>query len=186
MRRRGERIGPIGLSYPSPGTLATAGADLSYAHTPIRVLVLCTANSARSQIAEALLRHRGRGRVAAASAGARPADKVHPAALAVLATHGVPAPADGPRASRDLLGERWDIVITVCDQAREACPVLPGSTLAVHWGMPDPARAAAADEAEAFGDAFRTLRRRIDAFLALPLGELSPAALRHALEELGS
>ena len=175
----------MGLSYPCPETLATAGAHVSYARTPIRVLFLCTANSARSQIAEALLRHGGRGRVEAASAGARPADKVHPAALGVLAKHGIPPPGRGPRASGDLLGRRWDIVITVCDQAREACPVLPEATLSVHWRMPDPARAAAADEAEAFGDAFRMLRRRIDAFLALPLEELGSAALRRALREIG-
>ena len=173
-----------GIIVSVPETLATAGARVSYARTPIRVLFLCTANSARSQIAEALLRHGGGGRVEAASAGARPADKVHPAALGVLAKHGIPPPGCGPRASGDLLGRRWDIVITVCDQAREACPVLPG-TLSVHWGMPDPAAAAAADEAEAFGEAFRTLRRRIDAFLALPLEELGSAALRRALREVG-
>lgn len=159
---------------------------MSCARTPIRVLVLCTANSARSQIAEALLRHSGRGRVEAASAGARPADRVHPAALGVLAAHGVPVSGRGPRASGDLLGERWDIVITVCDQAREACPVLPGATVSAHWGMPDPARAVGAGEAGAFDEAFRTLRHRIDAFLALPLEELDPAALTRALAGIGS
>lgn len=155
-------------------------------NAPLRVLVLCTANSARSQIAEALLRHCARGRVEAGSAGASPAATVHPAAVSVLGKHGVPTTGLRPKATGELLGRRWDLAITVCDQAREACPVLPGATVSAHWGMPDPARAVGAGEAEAFEEAFRTLRRRIDAFLALPLEELDPAALTKALAGIGS
>ena len=92
---------------------------MSCARTPIRVLVLCTANSARSQIAEALLRHYGRGRVEAASAGARPADRVHPAALGVLAAHGVPVSGRGPRASGDLLAAMGEIAVRL---GEESCP----------------------------------------------------------------
>ena len=155
-------------------------------NTPLRVLVLCTANSARSQIAEALLRHRGAGRVEAGSAGAAPAGRVHPAALGVLERHRIPAEGLGPKASGELLGREWDVVITVCDRAKDACPVLPRSTVSAHWGMPDPARVAGSGGAAAFEEAFRTLRRRIDAFLALPLEDLDPAALGEALAGIGS
>lgn len=155
-------------------------------NTPLRVLVLCTANSARSQIAEALLRHRGAGRVAAGSAGAAPAGRVHPSALAVLERHGIPTGGLGPKATGELLGRDWDVLITVCDRARDACPVLPRATVSAHWGMPDPARVAGPGEAAAFDEAFRTLRRRIDAFLALRLEELDPAALGEALAGIGS
>ena len=155
-------------------------------NTPLRVLVLCTANSARSQIAEALLRHRGAGRIEAESAGATPAGRVHPSALGVLERHGIPTGGLGPKASGELLGRDWDVVITVCDRARDACPVFPRAIVSAHWGMPDPARVAGAGEAAAFDEAFRTLCRRIDAFLALPLGELDPAALGEALAGIGS
>lgn len=155
-------------------------------NTPLRVLVLCTANAARSQIAEALLRHRGAGRVEGGSAGPAPARRVHPAALGVLERHGVPTGGLGPKASGELLGREWDVVITVCDRARDACPVLPRATVPAHWGMPDPARVDGPGQVAAFEEAFRTLCRRIDAFLALPLEELDPAALGEALAGIGS
>ena len=155
-------------------------------NTPLRVLVLCTANSARSQIAEALLRHCGAGHVEAGSAGAAPAGRVCPSALGVLERHGVPVEGLGPKATGELLGREWDVVITVCDRARDACPVLPRATVSAHWGMPDPARVTGPGEAAAFEEAFRTLRRRIDAFLALRLEEMDPAALGEALTVIGS
>ncbi|MDE0083849.1 MAG: arsenate reductase ArsC [Gammaproteobacteria bacterium] len=174
------------LSYPDPDSTAMGRIRAGSVNTPLRVLMLCTANSARSQIAEALLRHCGAGRVEAGSAGATPAGRVHPAALGVLERHGVPAERLGPKATGELLGREWDVVITVCDRARDACPVLPRATVSAHWGMPDPARVTGTGEAAAFDEAFRTLRRRIDAFLALRLEELDPAALGEALTEIGS
>ena len=155
-------------------------------NTPLRVLVLCTANLARSQIAEALLHLRGGGCIEPESAGAAPAERVHPAVLDVLRKHMVPTSGLRPKATGEFLGRGWDVVITVCDQARQACPLLAETTVSAHWGMTDPAGADGAGEAEAFDDAFRTLSRRIDAFLALPLEELDPSALGEALARIGS
>lgn len=104
---------------------------------PRRILVLCTANSARSQIAEALLRHRLGDRVIAASAGTAPGEGPHPLAVAVLAERGISW--EGRRSKGiDEVGDRWDLVITVCDGARNSCPVVPAPAR-LHWGMPDPA-----------------------------------------------
>ena len=154
-------------------------------NTPLRVLVLCTANLARSQIAEALLHLRGGGCIEPESAGAAPAERVHPAVLDVLRKHMVPTSGLRPKATGEFLGRGWDVVITVCDQASEACSLLPGAAVSAHsLGMPDPAGVDRA--AEAFDDAFRTLGRRIDAFLALPLEELDPRALEEALARIGS
>jgi N-acetylglutamate synthase-like GNAT family acetyltransferase/protein-tyrosine-phosphatase len=134
---------------------------------PQRVLVLCTGNSARSQIAEALLQHRGKGVVAAASAGARPAPRVHPLALEVLRAHGINWPERAPRSIDAVAHEPWDYVITVCDHAREACPVLPGRPVAVHWGLSDPARVEGTDAERrgAFEETYGLLERLIDRFL---------------------
>ena len=136
--------------------------------TPLRVLVLCTGNSARSQLAEALLQTRGRGRVAAASAGVRPAPRVHPLALAVLRGHGIEWMERIPRPLDAVMGERWDYVITVCDHAREACPALPGQPAAVHWGLSDPARVEGteAERLGAFEETYALLERLIEGFLA--------------------
>ena len=151
---------------------------------PLRVLVLCTANSARSQIAEALLRARSSGRVEARSAGATPAPQLHSGALQVLEEHGIPASGQRPKMTDEVLGLGWDVVITVCDQAKDACPVLPGATLAVHWGMDDPAEGP--NERQAFATAYQLLSQRVDELLALPLAELSPDELREKLEQVGT
>jgi protein-tyrosine-phosphatase/N-acetylglutamate synthase-like GNAT family acetyltransferase len=104
---------------------------------PLRVLVLCTANSARSQLAEALLIHRLGDQVIAASAGTAPGTGPHPLAVATLAERGIAW--DGKRSkSIDEVPGPWDLAITVCDGARESCPVLPGVKM-LHWGLPDPA-----------------------------------------------
>jgi N-acetylglutamate synthase-like GNAT family acetyltransferase/protein-tyrosine-phosphatase len=135
---------------------------------PLRVLVLCTGNSARSQLAEALLQTKGRGRVEAASAGARPARRVHPLALAVLGAHDIHWPERVPRGIDAVAAERWDYVITVCDHAREACPVLPGAPAAVHWRLSDPAwvEGTEAERLRAFEDTYALLERLIERFLA--------------------
>ena len=152
---------------------------MSRAAQPFRVLVLCTGNSARSQIAEALLAVRGAGRVAAASAGSRPAARVNPYAVEVLRDHGIAWDGRTPKRIDDVAGQRFDLVITVCDDARDACPVFPGATAQVHWGLPDPARETEPEAARrAFGETYDTLAVRVDALLALPLEQLAPAALR--------
>jgi protein-tyrosine-phosphatase len=144
-----------------------------------RVLVLCTGNSARSQIAEALLATRARGRIAPASAGSRPAARVNPHAVDVLREHGIDWDGHTPHSIDDVAGQRFDLVITVCDNARDACPFFPGAAVQVHWGLPDPA-----DETDpvraraAFRETFDALAGRIDALLALPFETLDPDTLR--------
>lgn len=150
-----------------------------------RVLVLCTGNSARSQIGEALLAthgvRRGAGRVEAASAGSRPAPRVNPYAVETLAAHGITWNDRTPKSIDDIAGERFDLVITVCDNARDACPFYPGGAVQVHWGLPDPA-----DEHEpaaarhAFEVTYQALLSRVEALLALPLESMEADALRHA------
>lgn len=146
--------------------------------TPLRVLVLCTGNSARSQIAEALLAHRGAGRIVAASAGSRPAARVNPYAVEVLAAHGIAWEGRVPKSIDDVSGERYDLVITVCDNARDACPFFPGAAAQVHWGLPDPADHDEPAEARAaFARTFAEVDRRVEALLALPLDSMTPDVL---------
>jgi len=155
---------------------------------PMRILILCTGNSARSQIAEALFATRGRGRIEAASAGSRPAERVHPFAVAVLAEAGIDWQGRSPRGMDGLEREHWDVVITVCDRARESCPYFPGQPVLAHWGMPDPAEVEGSDDVKraAFRDTFVTLSRRIDRFLALPVGKLERLALERRMREIGT
>jgi len=112
---------------------------------PIRVLFLCTHNSARSQIAEALLRHLGGSDFAAYSAGTE-VTRVHPLALTVLAERGVATSGLASEDLRDFIGQRFDVVITVCDRARDACPIFPGETERLHWSFPDPSAVEGTDE----------------------------------------
>jgi arsenate reductase (thioredoxin) len=152
------------------------------APVPFRILVLCTGNSARSQIGEALITTRGATRAAgvvvAMSAGSRPAPRVNPYAIDVLATHGIDWHGRVPQSIDDLAGATFDLVITVCDNARDACPFYPGAAAQVHWGLPDPA-----DETEparakaAFETTYRAVSSRVDALLALPLESLRTAEL---------
>jgi len=107
------------------------------AERPLWVLFICTGNSARSQIAEALLTRKGAGRFRVASAGSHPAMQVNPLAVRVLAEQGIEWSGRMPRGMDGLEREPWDIVITVCDKAKEACPILPGQPVLAHWGMPD-------------------------------------------------
>lgn len=152
--------------------------------SPIRILVLCTGNSARSQIAEALLTHRGAGRIEAASAGVAPAPRVSRFAVEVLGEAGIDWSGRAPKAPDALADRTWDIVLTVCDHAREVCPVLPGAAM-VHWGLPDPADVRPDDARRtAFRDVFRVLSARIDAFLALPLESLTAEERVAAMERL--
>ncbi|HZF67907.1 MAG TPA: arsenate reductase ArsC [Gemmatirosa sp.] len=146
---------------------------------PFRVLILCTGNSARSQIAEALLAARGAGRVEAASAGSRPALRVNPFAVEVLRAHGVTWDGRTPKSIDDVAGERFDLVVTVCDNARDACPYFPSAAAQVHWGLPDPAEhTEPATARSAFAETYDALVARVDALLALPLEALGPAELR--------
>lgn len=167
------------FQHACPASAVVQGRRVS----PLRVLVVCTANAARSQLAEALLRHRGGDLLHVRSAGARPADAIHPLAVATLAERGIAWDGHAPRGLDAALAESWDLVITVCDGARDVCPVVPGAAM-VHWGLPDPAAAPEATRADAFRSTADALERRVDAFLALPLATLRGDALRDAAQQL--
>jgi arsenate reductase len=157
------------------------------AKAPLRVLVLCTGNSARSQIAEVLLNELGRGRIHAESAGSQPAPRVNPLAIDALREHGFAWRGHPPRGMDGLEEEPWDFVITVCDKAKESCPIFPGQPMLAHWGMPDPAEAVG-DEATrraAFRDALLLLRRRVELMLALPFEKLERMALEARVRAIG-
>jgi len=155
------------------------------------VLFLCTGNSARSIMAEAILNRIGKGKFAAHSAGSHPTGTVNPHALALLKR--LNFPADGARSkSWDEFARpgapELDFVFTVCDNAaNEVCPVWPGQPMTAHWGIPDPAEAkgSAAEIALAFKDAYRMLHQRIGVFTALPIRSLDRLSLQRRLEEIG-
>jgi arsenate reductase (thioredoxin) len=154
---------------------------------PWHVLFLCTGNSARSQIAEALLNLKGKGRFVAESAGSQPAARVNPHAIVALAEHGITWGGHPPRGLDDLDARRWDMVITVCDRAKEACPIFPGQPVVAHWGMPDPAEVTG-DEGRirrAFDDTIILLARRIDLLLSLPVEKLERLALERQVRAIG-
>jgi arsenate reductase (thioredoxin) len=121
---------------------APAGAT---ADEPLRILVVCTGNSARSILGEALLRHLGEGRLDVRSAGTHPKG-VNPDSLRALDEAGIPADGLESTSVMAYLGESFDYVITVCDSAREACPVFPGARQTLHWGLPDPAAVEGSDD----------------------------------------
>jgi arsenate reductase len=157
---------------------------------PYNVLFLCTGNSARSILAEALLNN-GAGKFVAYSAGSMPKGAVHPQALALLQRLGF--------ATEGLRSKGWDefaaagapdldFVFTVCDNAaNEVCPVWPGQPMTAHWGVPDPAAAVGseADLARAFRDTFLMLQRRIELFANLPVRSLDRMSLKKHLDEIG-
>jgi protein-tyrosine-phosphatase len=136
----------------------------------LRVLFLCTGNSARSQMAEALLRHLSKGRMDVFSAGSAPQAQVHPLAKETLEyRYGLDTGSLFPKALDQFLGERFDYVITVCDRAAEACPVFPGDPERIHWSFEDPA-AVEGESARrrAFASVASGLAARIRVWLALP------------------
>ena len=154
-----------------------------------RVLVLCTGNSARSQIGEALFAVRGAertaGRVEAESAGSRPAPRVNPYAVDVLAQHGITWEGRVPKHVDDVMTQPFDLAITVCDNARDACPIFPNAQAHVHWGLPDPADHTEPEAARgAFATAYAALSVRVTALLALPLESMSPAELSAAAAQI--
>lgn len=170
-----------------PGDAASANAGAR----EYRVLFLCTGNSARSIMAEALLNHHGRGRLRAYSAGSHPREAVNPLALQVLEEAGL--------ATAGLRSKSWDefgapgapaidFVITVCDKAAaETCPTWPGRPVTAHWGIEDPA-AVVGDEPtrlKAFREAFRQLDNRIRLFLMLPTEKLALRSVRAELQRIG-
>lgn len=155
------------------------------------VLFLCTGNSARSILAEALVEHWGKGRFKGYSAGSFPKGAVHPLAIALLAKSGL--------RTEGLRSKSWDefarpcapvmdFVFTVCDQAAgEVCPVWPGNPVTAHWGAPDPAavEGSEAERRQAFREAYRALETRIKLFTALPIDKLDRLAIKQNVVEIG-
>jgi len=155
------------------------------------VLFLCTGNSARSIMAEAILNQKGKPNFTAYSAGSHPSGRVHPSALKQLETARLP--------TSGLRSKSWDefakpgapqmnFVFTVCDNAaKESCPLWPGQPMTAHWGIPDPAAATGSPEQidRVFRDAFVALDRRISLFLALPLSSLDQLAIKKEIDRIG-
>lgn len=158
---------------------------------PLNVLFLCTGNSARSIIAEAVLNREGAGRFRAFSAGSQPKGEVHPYALDLLKKLNHPTDALRSKGWDEFAqpgAPELDFVFTVCDNAaNEVCPVWPGQPMTAHWGVPDPA-AAVGTEAErhfAFADTYRMLGNRISIFVNLPMKSLDRLSLQKRLAEIG-
>jgi arsenate reductase (thioredoxin) len=158
---------------------------------PFNVLFLCTGNSARSIMAEAILNRDGMGKFRAFSAGSHPTGEVHPYTIDLLRKLNYP--------TKDLRSKSWDefakegapkldFVFTVCDDAaKEVCPVWPGQPMSAHWGVPDPAKATG-NEAErrlAFADAYRMMNNRIGIFTSLPIASLDRLSLQRKLTDIG-
>ena len=135
---------------------------------PIRILVLCTGNSCRSIMAEALFRELGGDRVAVESAGSRPAGAVNPRTIAILDQAGIEHGWARSKSMTEFLDREFDHVLTVCDDAAEACPIFPGPAVRTHWSIPDPAAATGSDEEQLaiYRSTLADLRERISGFLA--------------------
>lgn len=159
--------------------------------SPRNILFICTGNSARSVLAQALMNHLGAQRFTAFSAGSQPKGEVHPEALATLrrlrvGTEGLRSKSWGEYAGDG--APPMHFVITVCDQAAgEVCPVWPGQPITAHWGMADPAQVQGSAETieRAFTDTAMTLKRRIEFLLSLPLDKLDRIALQQQVRDIG-
>lgn len=158
---------------------------------PYHVLFLCTGNSARSILAEAILNQVGRDRFLAFSAGSHPNGKVNPYALDLLQRLGMNTAGLRSKAWDEFSGPdapQLDFVFTVCDNAAgEVCRVWPGQPMTAHWGMPDPAAVEGSDldKSNAFRDTFRGLERRIQMFTALPIASLDRLSLTNKIRDIG-
>jgi protein-tyrosine-phosphatase len=155
------------------------------------VLFVCTGNSARSILAEAILNRVGAGRFKAYSAGSMPKGQVHPAALALLKKLNHPTAGLRSKSWDEFAQEgapKLDFVFTVCDNAAgEVCPIWPGQPMSAHWGLPDPAAATGSDAeiAAAFAETYRLLSNRIGIFVNLPIASLDRLSLQSRLDSIG-
>lgn len=155
---------------------------------PMRVLFLCTGNSARSIFAEYLLRRIGQGRFEVYSAGSEPTGVVNPYAIEVLADSYKLDVTDARSKSWDAYEDlEFDFVITVCDNARESCPIWPGQPIIAHWGIPDPALATGTHQEilRQFRNAAMQLQRRIELFCSLPFEKLDRLRLEKLIDDIG-
>lgn len=155
------------------------------------VLILCTGNSARSILGEAVFNHEGGGKFVAYSAGSRPAGQPNPFAIDLLRREGIDTAFARSKSWDEFAlpdAPKMDFVITVCDNAAaEECPYWPGAPVSAHWGLPDPAAVDGTDaeKALAFADTYRALTRRVQAFAALPIATLDALSLKKELTQIG-
>ncbi len=160
-------------------------------HKPFNVLFLCTGNSARSILAEAIMNRVGAPKFNAWSAGSMPKGVVHPLTQEVLRSNHFPVDQFRSKSWEEFTGPdapRLDFVFTVCDRAAaEVCPIWPGQPMSAHWGVPDPVEASGnpAQVALAFADTFRMLQHRIEVFVNLPVASLDRLTLQRRLDEIG-
>ncbi|MEQ1956441.1 arsenate reductase ArsC [Mesorhizobium sp. CN2-181] len=158
---------------------------------PFNVLFLCTGNSARSILAEAILNRLGNGRFKAFSAGSYPKGRVHPYSLQLLESLNYDTSFARSKPWDEFAAPeapKMDFVFTVCgDAANEACPIWPGQPMTAHWSVPDPAAAEGTDAEKhlAFADAYRMLNNRISIFVSLPMTVIDKLALQERLDEIG-
>ena len=156
----------------------------------LSVLFLCTHNSARSQMAEAIMSRKidrmTAGRYRVASAGSEPGREVHPMAVRALRQMGIDWSRKQPKSIDAVRKESWDLVITVCDHAKESCPVMPGQPAFAHWGMDDPSDVIGPTRERAFVETASELARRIDLLLAIPFEELDRRALEREVQQIAN
>ena len=153
------------------------------------ILILCTGNSCRSVLGEALINHLGRGRFRAYSAGSRPTGKVNANALATLKRNGLPTEGYQSQSWDEFADTPIDIAITVCDSAAgETCPVYLNSVIRAHWGLPDPAHVTGTEEeiATAFQVTYDALSLRINKMLVLPIEDMTSAEITKTLNKIGA
>lgn len=211
-RREGRSIIYAANVAPAAPMLASLMGEMGFTVTPLRggvtrsfpqvrtpaandrvynVLLVCSANSARSVIAEAILNREGRGRFRAFSAGSRPRGKPHPMAISLLESLGYETGGLSSKSWNGFAGEEspeMDFVITTCDAAAgEQCPAFPGHPLQAHWGLPDPilVKGTEAEQRAAFVSTYRRLASRMSAFVNLPFTELDLATLKDRIAEIG-
>lgn len=154
---------------------------------PLNILVLCTGNSCRSIIGEALANHLGGEELRGFSAGSHPTGEVNPGALAVLSRHGISLQEPRSKSMEDLRDQRIDLVVSVCDSAAgEACPIWLKEALRVHWGIPDPAHVTGDAEIiqAAFEATYQQLHQRFSALVALDLARLTASGLVEAAQDI--
>lgn len=155
---------------------------------PFKILFLCTGNTARSIIAEYIIREIAPGRFDSYSAGAEPKGAVNPFALTILKNlHRFDVSEARSKSWLEFKDVPFDFVITLCDKAREACPVWPGQPIIAHWGLPDPAavEGSESEKAAAFSDVARQIRRRLEVFCSLPMESMERIRLEHAVRKIG-
>jgi protein-tyrosine-phosphatase len=159
--------------------------------SPFNILFLCTGNSARSILAEAIMNRSGRGRFKAWSAGSHPKGEVHPQAFKLLQSLNYPLEGLRSKSWDEFAAPgapHFDFIVTVCDNAAgEVCPVWPGRPVRSHWGIPDPAavQGSASEISLAFAEAYRQLSNRMGLFLALPIAKLDGLAIKRRMDEIG-